>query len=107
MTIDPQIQQLNKQDFIAYLHQLQILAREKYSFDIFIKNRLSQINEFEKNTDNEDIYDTTFSEQFLKGYNEEDDIYNSIDLLCGSGKGLWGEDAQVYINKSREDDRQF
>ncbi len=50
MTIDPQIQQLNRQDFIAYLHQLQILAREKYSFDIFIKNRLSQINEFEEYT---------------------------------------------------------
>ncbi len=48
MTIDPQIQQLNRQDFVAYLHQLQILAREKYSFDIFIENRLSQVDNFLK-----------------------------------------------------------
>ncbi len=34
-------------------------------------------------------------------------ICNTIDKLCGSGKNLWKEDAQVYINKSREDDRQF
>ncbi len=50
MTIDPQIQQLNRQDFVAYLHQLQLLAREKYSFDIFIQNRLPQSNEFKETT---------------------------------------------------------
>ncbi len=49
MTIDPQIQKLNKHDFVAYLHQLQIFAREKYSFDIFIENSLSQDNDFKKN----------------------------------------------------------
>ncbi len=30
-----------------------------------------------------------------------------LDKYCGSGKGLWKEDAQVYINKLREDDREF
>ncbi len=48
MTIDPQIQQLSKQDFVEYLIQLKILAKEKYSFDIFIENRLSQVETFPK-----------------------------------------------------------
>ncbi len=49
MTIDPQIQQLSKQDFIEYLVQLQILAKEKYSFDIFIEDCLLQDAEQNKN----------------------------------------------------------
>jgi len=49
MTVDRQIQQLDRQDFLEYLHQLQILAREKFSFDIFIENRLSQNNKLEEN----------------------------------------------------------
>ncbi len=49
MTVDRQIQQLDKQDFLEYLYQLQILAKEKFSFDIFIENRLSQNNKFEEN----------------------------------------------------------
>ncbi len=49
MTIDPQIQQLSKHDFVEYIHQLQILAREKYSFDIFIENSLSQIADLQSN----------------------------------------------------------
>jgi len=35
------------------------------------------------------------------------DIEKMIDEICGSGKNLWNEDAQVYINKLREDDRIF
>ena len=48
--IAQQIQQLNKHDFMEYIHQLQLLAKEKFSFDIFIENRLSQNNKFEKQT---------------------------------------------------------
>ena len=47
MIITQQIQQLNKHDFVEYIHQLQLLAKEKFSFDIFIENRLSQNNKFE------------------------------------------------------------
>jgi len=49
MTIDTKIQQLDRHDFLEYLHQLQILAKEKFSFDVFIENRLSQNNKFEEN----------------------------------------------------------
>ena len=57
--------------------------------------------------DPDDIYNSIVAEQFLAEYSKEDDIYNSIDEICGSGKGLWKEDAQVYINKLRDDDRAF
>ncbi len=40
MTIDPKIQQLSKQDFVEYLHQLQKFAKEKH---------LSQITGFQSN----------------------------------------------------------
>ncbi len=50
MMIAQQIQQLNKHDFLEYIHQLQLLAKEKFSFDIFVQNRLSQNNKFEQET---------------------------------------------------------
>lgn len=28
-----------------------------------------------------------------------------LDKIKGRGKGLWGDDAQSYINREREDDR--
>ncbi len=57
MTIDPQIQQLSKHDFLEYLLQLQILAKEKYSFDIFIENPLAQSAELKNN--NKRVIDTS------------------------------------------------
>ena len=37
-------------------------------------------NDFEKkkNTETDDIYNTIVTEQFLNGYSEEDNIYNSL-----------------------------
>ena len=48
MMIAQQIQQLNKHEFVEYIHQLQLLAKKKFSFDIFIENRLSQDNKVEE-----------------------------------------------------------
>jgi len=72
------------------------------------KEEFENLFHYKKQTDSaDDVYNSIVAEQFLNGYSEEDNIYNSIDSICGSGKGLWKEDAQVYINKLREDDRQF
>ncbi len=53
MMIAQQIQQLDKHDFVEYIHQLQLLAKKKFSFDIFMENRLSQNNKFEHTTKEE------------------------------------------------------
>ena len=50
MIITQQIQQLNKHDFVEYIQQLQLLAKKKFSFDIFIENSLSNNNKFEEHT---------------------------------------------------------
>ncbi len=76
MTISPEIQQLSKQDFLKYLLQLQILAKEKYSFDIFIENNLSQIN---NSQDNKRKIDTTICLDFngqLDNVNVRELAYN-------------------------------
>ena len=50
-----------KQDFIQLFHS---------------KNDFEEIKE--KNNEPDDIYNTTVAKQFLNGYSEEDNIYNSL-----------------------------
>ena len=38
---------------------------------------------------------------------KEISIETNLDELCGSAKGLWKEDAQVYITNLRKDDNRL
>ena len=72
MMIAQQIQQLDKHDFVEYIHQLQLLAKKKFSFDIFIENRLSQNNKFEEHTTNSALDNLLKYKGILKGIDLSD-----------------------------------
>ncbi len=98
---------MTTQDIIKQTESFTIEQKQELAY-YFLFSTISEekIKEFANLFNDKGNYNTT-AEQFLNAYSEEDNIHNTIDKLCGSGKNLWKEDAQVYINKSREDDRQF
>jgi len=42
-----------------------------------------------------------------KKIEQKKDIGKILDKYIGTVKNVWNEDAQIYINKLREDDREF
>ncbi len=132
MTIDPQIQQLSKHDFLEYLLQLQVLAKEKYSFDIFIENSLPQEDkekskEFANLSHYKDdikvvkqdkrelgVFPTDtfvmaddFNAPLENVAKSQKNIVEILDKYTGAVSNIWNEDAQIYVNRLREDDREF